>query len=106
MEHKIELDKNTLLLCWKDVIDCELDCEKRAVAKIKKYKLPISIEYYIKMCNSYLFSYTKILEVRKWKAGVYLNKKLLRCSPISFQDDYLVIPPKLNKELDVFYSTN
>lgn len=102
---EVELNRETLLLCWKDVVDCELDCEKRAVNKINKYKIDIPVEHYIKMCNTYLYSYTKILEVRKWKKGVYLNKKLIRCAPISFQDDYLTIPAKLNKALDEFYAT-
>jgi hypothetical protein len=44
----------------------EIDCEKRAVEKIKKYNLPINIERYIKSANSYLFFYSVMLETRKW----------------------------------------
>lgn len=105
LDSKVELNRKQLLAAWKDVIDCELDCEKRSIAKIKKYKIPIDTKLYTQMANSYLYSYTKLLEVRTWKAGVYLNYDLLQYSPKVFPKSHLKIPPKLNKALDEFYST-
>ena len=44
----------------------ELDCEKRAVKNIKKYKLPIDIYAYIQKANTYVLFHNYVKIYRKW----------------------------------------
>lgn len=104
LERNKELSQNTLLQCFQDIIDCEKDCELRAVQKIKKYKLDIDTSRYIQMANLYLYSYAYIMKVRKWKTGIYKNEELIVLCPKTFQADYTKIPVKLKSRLKVFYS--
>lgn len=77
----------------------ELDCEKRSIKKIKKYKLPINVETYIKKANSYIFLYTLIKENRKWtKTPPYRIKKIVNLMPGKFLNDYSKVPDNI-KEL-------
>ena len=103
IEKRIELDQKTLKLCVQDVIDCELDCEKRSVKKIKEYNLDINVSNYKRMANTYLYSYPYMLKVRKWKTGIYMNDWLCAPSPISFQKSYFDIPIELQRRFKEFY---
>ena len=40
------------------IAELELDCEKRSVEIIKKFKLKLGINKYIKLANAYLYSFT------------------------------------------------
>lgn len=78
-------DTSTILDMWlaglvdlnptqlKDVLDrllnLELDCERRSVEKIKKYKLPIDITEYIQKANAYVYFYRAIARTRKWTSS-------------------------------------
>jgi len=104
LEGGMELDEKTLLMSYQDIVDCELDCEKRAVQKIIKYGIDIDIKKYKKMSNLYLYSYAYVMASKKWKTGIYHNQELLKCTPTPFQKSYLLIPPKLKVLLDKFYS--
>lgn len=42
---------------WKKTCELEIDCDKRAIKKIKKYNLPINLNEYIRWANSYHSSY-------------------------------------------------
>jgi len=103
IEGNIELDDKTLVKCFQDIIDCELDCEKRTIKKIKKYGLNINITNYIKMANTYLYSYSYIMECRKWKNGIYMHDELISLSPSKFQSSYLKIPIKMRNKFRKFY---
>lgn len=98
-----EVDKKTLLLCFKDIIDCEKDCEQRTVKKMKKYRLKIDTSHYTQMANLYLYSYAYILKARKWKKGLYKNEPLAALCPKVFQDEYLIIPAALKIKFKQFY---
>lgn len=66
MDHVVDLNKEQLQTVIHAIMDLELDNEKRTVAKIKKYGLPIDPKEYIRKANSYIF-YHKALQVkRKW----------------------------------------
>ena len=104
IEGKKELNKKTLLRAFKDIIDCEKDCEKRTVEKIKKYETGIDVARYTQMANLYLYSYAYIMKVRKWKTGIYKNKELTDLCPKTFQADYTKIHSKLKNKLKDFYS--
>ena len=75
------LDPTTVVNEWiegKDFLDIELDncfyltkklefeCDRRAVEVIKKWKLPIDIEYYTKCSIGYAYYYDYIRKHRKW----------------------------------------
>ena len=72
-------------------IEIELDCEKRSVLKIKKYKLPIDINNYIQKANSYIFFYTYLKSSRKWEFNPNAYKKAAK----TWYDDYSVIPKEI-----------
>lgn len=67
-----------------DIILLELDCEKRTVNKIKKYKLDIDTKKYIQQANTYLFSYWATQKYRKWLPMPYNNKNLVKKFPNYF----------------------
>jgi hypothetical protein len=69
---------------FKNALALELDCEKRTIQKIKKYKLDIDIKDYIKKANSYLFAYTHALHERHWYKQPYENKKIYSKMPDKF----------------------
>lgn len=68
--------KNTILL--------ELDCEKRTVKKMQKYKIPFNKENYIQKANSYLFSYWATLRDKKWFPFPYEKPEIYKKMPNYF----------------------
>lgn len=62
--NKIELSNKDAAFIGRRQRLVELDCEKRAVREIKKYKLPVNINTYIKQANAYIYSYTFLVENR------------------------------------------
>lgn len=77
--------------CVQNCIMLELDCERRALRKIKKYKLPIDTELYIQKANSYLFSYWATFRYRKWYSFPYQRPTIYKKMPkvLLTADDYL-----------------
>jgi len=82
--NKKSISKNRLFNGFKNTILLELDCEKRTVKKIKKYKLNISIPTYIQEANAYLFSYIYALEEKTWYEAPYENLKIVKVMPKTF----------------------
>ena len=66
-------------------IECELDCERRAVSYLKKltdYK--INIREYIRAANAYVFFYHYAIKYRRWfnpNKPIYSQKDLLKKMP-------------------------
>lgn len=81
---KQDMSENKLLKGFYNTIGLELDCEKRTVRKIKKYKLPINIEKYIQEANAYLFAYVYSLLSRKWYEAPYEKKNIVEHMPTKF----------------------
>jgi hypothetical protein len=67
-----------------DTILLELDCEIRTVKKIKKYKLKIDTNKYIKQANAYLFSYWAMFRYREWFKFPYNNPLIYNNMPVRF----------------------
>lgn len=88
--NKKSINKTRLHNGFKNTILLELDCEKRTIKKIKKYKLNISISKYIQEANAYLFSYIYALEEKKWYKAPYENMNIVKAMPKTFLhlDDY------------------
>lgn len=81
-----ELHPELITYHMKRVIDMEFNCEKRAVKKIKKFKLPINIEDYIQRANVYMWFYSAVKEMRKWSGKnndipVYRIKEIANFCP-------------------------
>lgn len=77
----------------------ELDCERRTIKKIKKYKLPIDIKIYAKQAGAYISFYNYLPKHAKWyKIGKepYNNLELLKLMPSNLKGSYT----KLNKKVE------
>jgi len=82
----------------------ELDCEKRAVKNIKKYKLPINIPQYIQAANAYILFHNHIKSTRRWcsenSPTESKNKELWSLCPTKFMPAsyYHTIPKRIYKK--------
>lgn len=63
---EIELSKEMIKRSSLACINLELDCEKRAVGKIKEWELSLDIEDYIKRANCYVLFYNFARKHRIW----------------------------------------
>jgi hypothetical protein len=82
----IEAFHNTILL--------ELDCEKRTVKKIKKYKLKFNIDLYIQKANAYLYGYGVSYKKKVWPNRPYEKAFIINKMPKKFlkAEEYFNIP--------------
>lgn len=77
--------------------ELELDCEQRAVIKIKKYKLPINVEEYIRKANCCLFFYSYLKIDRNGVLPNYDNARIYTKFSDKWYNDYDNIPVKILK---------
>lgn len=76
------------------IVELEWDCEKRSIAKIKKYGLPINIDEYCQMANAYILGYYWTLKNRKWCKKSYNNSKIWSLMPKRLiPQTYAILPP-------------
>lgn len=68
------------------VIELELDCERRSLEQIKKYKLDVDVEDYCKAANSYLLFYNIVRETRKWYGDTPYTTSLNKSMPSKLMD--------------------
>lgn len=82
-----------------NTINLELDCEKRTVRKIKKYKLKINTKEYIQKANSYLFGYGVSFHKKTWPSTPYEKPYIYKKMPKKFlkAEDYFNIPSEILK---------
>jgi len=84
----------------------EWDCEVRTVENIKKYDLPIDIDWYTKRANAYIYFYTYMGVSKKWyEIGrePFNIPEITEACPNTFQDNYSGMPEKLmNTFLEVY----
>jgi hypothetical protein len=91
--HGKNLTKKKLEKGFKNAIALELDCEKRTVVKMQKYKIRFNKKQYIQKANSYLFSYTYAFINKTWYPKPYENPKIYNHMPTKFLtvDEYFDI---------------
>jgi hypothetical protein len=80
--------------------DLELDNEKRSVKNIKKFKLSIDIDRYIRKANAYVIFYNWMGVTRKWctpKNSPYNNNKLIYSMSNKFNMNYKTMSKKVEK---------
>ena len=97
--HK-KISKEVAIIMARIMRDLELDCERRTIAKIKKYNLPIDTKQYAKGAGAYVMFYNYIAKHKKWyKIGKepYNNKKIRALMPTNLRGKYDVLSPKLEK---------
>jgi len=98
------VEKSIAIRSGKLVRDMELDCEKRAVKNIKKWKLPIPINEYIKNANAYILFYAHTFKHRKWCniKSPYNIKRIINIMPEEFVDNYDVLEPKYEELVNLY----
>lgn len=70
--------------------EVELDCERRAVACIKEFGLPLPIESYIRKANAYVFFYDFIATSRQWYPA--------DCAPYEVEDVHSHAPSHFTRD--------
>ena len=92
---RIKLNKERVNLIANRIKRCELDCEKRVVNLINKYKLEVDTKSYIRNANAYVFSYNMIKERREWyKLGPQCVPEIIDIMPETFLSRYDRTPDK------------
>jgi hypothetical protein len=91
--HGKNIKNKKLIKGFRNAIALELDCEKRSIKKIKKYKLPIDSKKYIQKANAYLFSYLYAYVKKAWYPKPYENPKIYLNMPKEFLslDEYFTL---------------
>lgn len=84
IDKEIELKEKEINLIFKRVQSMELDCERRTVSLIKKYKLPIDLKTYIAEANIYVYFYNFAAKHRMWFPN--------HIGPNSFKKLYSMVP--------------
>lgn len=78
-----DIDRRRVRRAINNIIALEVDCERRAIAKIIEYELPISETIYIQRANCYLLYYNHVFETRRWyeKEPPYIKPGLYSIMP-------------------------
>jgi hypothetical protein len=98
------VDSKKLELAFKTSIDIELDCEKRTIKKIIKYKIPINVEEYKQRSNAYILFYNYVKKHRKWSipGNPPYGDKIFPHAPKRWLNNYYdYIPKKLERAYDL-----
>lgn len=88
---KKEFNKTKLLNAFKNIILLELDCERRTIEKIKRFRIPFNTKNYIQQANAYLFGYWITYKDRRWCNFPYNNEDIVSKMPTKFltEKEYL-----------------
>lgn len=87
------------LRCCEMIIKLELDCERRAVALIHQYNLPINIDEYIQRANLVLFKWVHSKNTTDWvKTTDKQFDSLCEICPPVFLKSYKKIPKNVESE--------
>jgi len=98
--HQVELNKQQLTKYITGSRNVELDCEKRAAAKIIELGLDIDSDEYIQKANAYIWFYTLLARTRKWYSidkEPYNIPAIWKTMPMHFDNDYTKVPAKMKK---------
>lgn len=103
---KINLKK--AIKAFHNTINLELDCEKRTVKKVKKYKIKLNIEQYIQKANSYLFGYGVSFKKKVWPNQPYEKPYIYKKMPKKFLTvkEYYNIPNDILELYKYSYEKN
>ena len=80
--HGKEYAPSTITHAVSLVRDCELDCERRALINIDKYKLHLNVEHYCQEANAYVLSFNYVKKYRKQDFETsQLDDRIVRLMP-------------------------
>lgn len=105
MAGDIIMNKTQLRNVLDEMVELEKDCEMRAVEKIRKWGLPISVQKYVQKANVYLYSYHMLPEIKRFPTGVHSDKKLVEMAPKTFKKSYRKVPDEMAKYMLAKYTT-
>ena len=98
LNHHVELNREQQQKMIMPSVYVELDCERRALKKILKYKLPLSPTEYAKRANAYVWFYLVMPYTRKWyEIGEepYNNQVILDYMPGHLNMNYEEVPQEI-----------
>lgn len=105
MAGDIIMNKTQLRNVLDEMVELEKDCEMRAVEKIRKWGLPISVQKYVQKANVYLYSYHMLPEIKRFPTGVHSDKNLVEMAPKTFKKSYRKVPEDMAKYMLAKYTT-
>lgn len=88
-------DMKLMWECMTRMRDMELDCEKRTISEIKKHKLPVDLQDYIKGVNVYMYWHMVVYVLRRYhgkKYGTDTTFPLRKHMPDKIQKNYDNMP--------------
>jgi hypothetical protein len=83
--------------------DCELDCNRRALKNIEKFRIPIDVDRFCKEASAYAYFHNYIKISRKWeykKSTVEDIKPLRKIMPSNLDGNYIQLPKRVKELLD------
>jgi len=95
LEKKLELNPKVIKKLARVTQRMELDADKRAIGIIKRFDLPIDIDWYIKTTNAYILFFNIITETRMWfdkEPGVV--PEIYKIMPNTWKKGYSKTPKK------------
>lgn len=95
-----QLNKTQVLKYARLIMECEIDCDTRVVAKIRKYNLPIPIGTYVQKSNAYAYGYIVMSETRKWYNDLYNREEVWEAASKSPMHHLNPIPLKLREAME------
>lgn len=98
---KTKLSEEEVIRYFTLTRDMELDCERRSLAKIKRWGFDIDPIKYAKQAGAYVAFYNHIAETKEWyKIGKepYNTPAIIRLMPGNLDGDYSKVNPRV-KEL-------
>ena len=94
-----EYKKETINTCIDIIRDCELDCDRRAVENIRKFKLPLGIKEYCKKSSGYIYFHNFVKISRNWEYKNYPSciPQIYNKMPDNLDGDYSTTPRRIMK---------
>jgi hypothetical protein len=90
--------------CVDHILHAELDAERRALAYIDEWDLPIDRDRYISASMAYLLNYYMIAHTRQWpKKRVYQTEGLIQCLEFEDLPDCIDSIPNYTQYEKLFY---
>ncbi len=105
LDHKVECRPATVLRDIRAHQAMELDADRRALAMIRRFDLPVDRDEYVRAANAYIWSYVYTAAHRRWN-GVSSPPSVLAMMPTRLLPlrAYRVMPPGY-EEIVTRYST-
>jgi len=98
LNHACELTPKQLSKVIKLIIELELDCEKRAVQKIRRYDLPMDPNEYTQKANAYIWQHRAVQKTRCWgERPGFDTSEVWKEMSVDFYDSYAKINSKMFK---------